>query len=86
MGGDMRNLIVSSLVSLDGIHGDPQSWAGDYFDQQAAEESLAVLLDSDAMLMGRNTYDYLAPAGPRCSAPASARACAWSPSPSAATA
>jgi hypothetical protein len=23
-------LIVSSLVSLDGIYGDPQSWAGDY--------------------------------------------------------
>ena len=61
MGGDMRNLIVSSLVSLDGIHGDPQSWVGDYFDQEAAEESLAVLLDSDAMLMGRNTYDYFAP-------------------------
>lgn len=32
MGGDIRNLIVSSLVSLDGIHGDPQSWIGDYFD------------------------------------------------------
>ena len=30
MGADMRNLIVSSLVSLDGIYGDPQSWAGDY--------------------------------------------------------
>ena len=58
----MRKLIVSSLVSLDGIHGDPQSWALEYFDDQAAEESLAVLLDSDAMLMGRNTYDYLAPA------------------------
>jgi dihydrofolate reductase len=58
----MRKLIVSSLVSLDGIHGDPQSWIGDYFDDQAAEESLAVLLDSDAMLMGRNTYDYFAPA------------------------
>jgi len=58
----MRNLIVSSLVSLDGVHGDPQSWAGDYFDQQAAEQSLAVLLDSDAMLMGKNTYQYLAPA------------------------
>jgi len=58
----MRDLIVSSLVSLDGVHGDPQSWAGEYFDQQAAEESLAVLLDSDAMLMGRNTYDYFAPA------------------------
>jgi dihydrofolate reductase len=58
----MRELIVSSLVSLDGVHGDPQSWIGDYFDQQAAEESLAVLLDSDAMLMGKNTYDYFAPA------------------------
>ncbi|WP_419995810.1 dihydrofolate reductase family protein [Streptomyces boninensis] len=58
----MRNLIVSSLVSLDGVHADPQSWVGDYFDQQAAEESLAVLLESDAMLMGRNTYNYFAPA------------------------
>jgi len=58
----MRKLIVSSLVSLDGVHGDPQSWVGDYFDDQAAEESLAVLLDSDAMLMGRTTYDYFAPA------------------------
>jgi dihydrofolate reductase len=58
----MRKLIVSSLVSLDGVHGDPQSWVGDYFDDQAAEESLAVLLDSDAMMMGRNTYDYFAPA------------------------
>ena len=61
----MRNLIVSSLVSLDGIHGDPQSSVGDYFDQQAAEESLAVLLGSDAMLMGRNTYDYSPPGGHR---------------------
>jgi hypothetical protein len=30
MGGDMRKLIVSSLVSLDGLYGDPQSWAGDF--------------------------------------------------------
>jgi dihydrofolate reductase len=57
----MRELIVSSLVSLDGIYGDPQSWAGEFFDGQAAEESLAALLDSDAMLMGRNTYEYFAP-------------------------
>lgn len=119
----MRKLIVSSLVSFDGIRGDPQSWAGDYFGEQAAEESLAVLPDSDAMLMGRNTYQYfasassspsgpylerisqlaqtllehglpdglirhqpvIAAAGPRCSAPACVRTCAWSTSPSAAT-
>jgi len=65
----MRTLIVSTLVSLDGVYGDPQSWAGDYFDEQAAQASLAVLLDSDAMLMGRNTYEYFAaawssPSGP----------------------
>jgi hypothetical protein len=57
MGGDMRKLIVSSLVSLDGIHADPQSWVGEFFDEQAVQESLATLLDSDAMLMGRNTYE-----------------------------
>ena len=65
----MRKLIVSSLVSLDGVHGDPQSWAGDLFDEQAAEESLAVLLDSDAMLMGKNTYEYFAPAFSSSSGP-----------------
>ena len=71
----MRNLIVSSLVSLDGIHGDPQSRAGDYFDQQAAEESLAVLPGSDAMLMGRNTYDYFAPRWSSPSGPYLERIC-----------
>lgn len=35
---------------------------GDLFDAQAARESLAMLLGSDAMLMGRNTYEYFAPA------------------------
>ena len=65
----MRKLIVSSLVSLDGIYGDPQGWAGEYFDEQAAAESLAVLLESDAMLMGRNTYEYFAPTWSALSGP-----------------
>jgi dihydrofolate reductase len=65
----MRKLIVSSLVSLDGIYGDPQSWASEYFDQEAAEESLAMLLESDAMLMGRNTYQYFAPVWSASSGP-----------------
>ncbi len=34
----MRKLIVSSLVSLDGIHGDPQSRVSDFFDEQAHDE------------------------------------------------
>lgn len=65
----MRKLIVSALVSADGVYGEPQSWAGDYFDEQAAEQSLAVLLDCDAMLMGRRTYEYLAPAWSAASGP-----------------
>jgi len=69
----MRKLIVSSLVSLDGIYGDPQRWALEYFDEQAAEASLAVLLASDAMLMGRNAYGYLAPAWSAGSGPYLAR-------------
>lgn len=69
MGGDMRELIVSSLVSLDGVYGDPQSWAGEFFDEQAVADSLAALRDSDAMLMGRNTYEYLAPAWSNAAGP-----------------
>jgi dihydrofolate reductase len=65
----MRKLIVSSLVSSDGIYSDPQSWASEYFDEEAAAESLAVLLESDAMLMGRNTYEYFAPAWSAASGP-----------------
>jgi dihydrofolate reductase len=69
MGGDMRKLIVSSLVSADGVHGDPQAWAGEYSDEEAASHWLSVLLECDAMLMGRNTYELFAqlwgtPAGP----------------------
>lgn len=69
----MRKVIVSTLVSLDGVYGDPQSWASEYFDEQAAAAALAVLLASDAMLMGRGAYEYLAPAWSAASGPYLAR-------------
>lgn len=53
----MRTLIVSSLVTADGIHGDPQLWAGEYSDEEAVEQWLGALKKSDAFLMGRNTYE-----------------------------
>ncbi|MFG2005060.1 dihydrofolate reductase family protein [Spirillospora sp. NPDC048911] len=65
----MRKLTVGSLVSLDGIQEAPRSWASAYFDDAAAEESLAKLMASDAMLMGRNTYEYFAPAWPAATGP-----------------
>jgi dihydrofolate reductase len=57
----MSKLIVSSLVTVDGVYGDPQSWAMERFDEHAAQESLEALVDSDGMLMGRGTYEYFAP-------------------------
>lgn len=58
----MRRLVVGALVSLDGVQGEPRSWASAYFDDTAAAASLANLNAADAMLMGRRTYEYFAPA------------------------
>jgi dihydrofolate reductase len=63
----MRKVIESTLVSLDGVIGDPMSWANEYFDAQAVEVSLEQLRRSDAMLMGRTTYEMFAAAWPASS-------------------
>ena len=56
----MRKIIESTLVSLDGVIGDPHLWAMNYFDDEAQKDSLEMLLASDAMLMGRRTYEIFA--------------------------
>jgi hypothetical protein len=43
-----RKIIESTLVSLDGVIGDPHFWAMNYFDNEAQEDSLEMLLASDA--------------------------------------
>lgn len=68
----MRKIIESTLVSLDGVISDPQVWANDYiqklrasrFDSKAQAEALERLLASDAVLMGRGTYEAFAGAWP----------------------
>ena len=55
-------VIVSSLTTADGVRAEPMSWIGDLFDAAAAEESIAQLKEVDAVLLGRGTYDYVAPA------------------------
>ena len=60
----MRKIIESALVSLDGVIGDPMSWASAYFNEDAQASALTQLLASDGMLMGRGTYEYFAPAWP----------------------
>jgi dihydrofolate reductase len=56
----VRKLIESTLVSVDGVIGDPQVWAEPYFDDEAGKRALKQLLVSDAMLMGRRTYEMFA--------------------------
>ena len=73
----MRNLIVSTLVSLDGVIEDPAGmagfehggWAGRYFGAEAAQKSLERLLASDYFLCGRRTYEMFSQAWPKASGP-----------------
>ena len=60
----MRTIIESTLVSLDGVIGDPHLWATNYFDGEAEKYALELLSTSDAMLMGRQTYEFFAAAFP----------------------
>jgi dihydrofolate reductase len=60
----MRKVIESTLVSLDGVIGDPQVWANEYFDDEATALAQQQLLMTDAMLMGRRTYEIFAATWP----------------------
>ena len=51
----MRKLIESALVSLDGVTGAPERWAG--FDDEDAAYSTEQLGNYDAFVMGRVTYE-----------------------------
>jgi dihydrofolate reductase len=53
----MRKIIESTLVSLDGVFESPHVWATEYFDHEGEQYALDLLLASDAMLMGRKTYE-----------------------------
>ena len=60
----MRRIVNSTYVTLDGVTSDPQEWSIDYFDADAAAYGLAKLRASDALLMGRLTYEGFASAWP----------------------
>jgi dihydrofolate reductase len=56
----MPRIVESTLMSADGVIEDPAQWAGDYMDAGFQKGALDRLLVSDAMLMGRVTYEMLA--------------------------
>jgi len=56
----MRKLIESTLVSADGVIGDPPASAMEYRDKEVQADALERLSGSDALLMGRGTYELFA--------------------------
>jgi dihydrofolate reductase len=54
----MRKLIEYTLVSIDGVFENPQSWGAMGFrDDAYLRDGLGLLLACDAMLMGRHMYE-----------------------------
>ncbi len=68
----MRKVIASEYVSLDGVMEDPGGaeefehggWSLQFFDEEAAKYAYDQLFASDALLMGRVTYQAFADAWP----------------------
>jgi dihydrofolate reductase len=56
----MRRIVNSTYVTLDGVLSDPEQWSLDYFDAEAGAFALDQLRRSDALLMGRETYESFA--------------------------
>ena len=58
----MRRLVESTHVSLGGEIGSPQDWAFPYLDDEHAAYATELLNASDALLLGRRTYQGLSAA------------------------
>ncbi len=57
-------LVATEYVSLDGVFEEPGHWSGPFFDEQAGQFKWAELQASDALLLGRKTYEGFARAWP----------------------
>ena len=52
----MRRVITSTMVTLDGVMEAPDNWAFQFWNDELAKWALDELLASDALLIGRATY------------------------------
>jgi dihydrofolate reductase len=60
----MRNIIATEYVTLDGVMHEPGEWSGPFFNDEAAKFKYDELFASDALLLGRVTYEGFAKAWP----------------------
>src|SRR5260370_37728285 len=58
----MRKLIESTHVALGGEIGSPQNWAFPYLDDEHMGYATKLLAGTDALLLGRRTYEGLSAA------------------------
>ncbi len=62
--GQTRKLVVSEYVTVDGLMEEPGKWSFKFWTEEAAKFKHDELFASDAMLLGRVTYDGFAKAWP----------------------
>lgn len=60
----MGKLTVTSFITLDNVVEDPHLWSGEFQSDDTGQLNLDVLLESDALLLGRVTYEGFAAAWP----------------------
>jgi dihydrofolate reductase len=58
----MRKIIVSTMMTLDGVEDDPQNWSFDYWNDEIQNYAHDQMFSTDALVMGRLTYEAFAEA------------------------
>ena len=53
----MRRVVAVELVSVDGVFESPENWAFSYSNEEMEEANASGMAASDALLMGRVTYE-----------------------------
>ena len=56
----MRKIVAGLFISLDGVFESPDQWHFPYFNDEMGEAIESQMADSDAMLLGRVTYEEFA--------------------------
>ena len=57
-------LVATEYISLDGVFDEPGHWSGPFFNDEAGQFKWNELQASDALLMGRHTYEGFSKAWP----------------------
>jgi dihydrofolate reductase len=56
----MRKVVAVELVSLDGVMESPEQWASSYSNDEMEEANASGMAASDALVLGRVTYEQMA--------------------------